>query len=247
MAPFPARVPRCTFNLMVARATSLIGQGVYSLTEAELLTAIPRQRIRRWMEGYAYQDRGVRKMSPAVIENRIGRSVGELALTFLDLVEVRFLNAFLQHGVSWPNIRLAAEHARDLMGVSHPFSSLKFKTDGKYILVEIARRAKRADLLNLSRNQYEIARIVAPHLHSTLEFDGASITPVAWWPGGKRGGVVLDPQRSFGAPTVAGTGIRTSILAASAAANGLIFAARLFEVTPTAVRKAVAFEKSLRE
>ena len=143
--------------------------------------------------------------------------------------------------------KTAAEYARDLMGVSHPFSSFKFKTDGKYILVEITRRAGGVDLLNLSRHQYELSKIVAPHLHATLEFDEGSVTPVAWWPSGRRRGVVLDPERSFGAPTVAGTGIRTSILAASAAANGLDVTARLFEVTPAAVRKAVAFEKSLPE
>lgn len=221
---------------------TFIGQGVYTLPEASRLTGIPGRRIRRWMEGYAYTRRGTRRESTPVIRPRFGRDVGELSLSFADLVEVRFLDAFLNRGVSFRAIRIAAERAQDLLSMSHPFSSHRFKTDGKDILAEIVRPGRDPELLNLIHNQYELRRVVLPLLHAGLDFDHASESAARWWPRGRRVGIVLDPLRSFGSPIIASAGVRTSILAASAAVDGDALAARLFSVRVNDVRRAVAYE-----
>ena len=43
-----------------------------------------------------------------------------------------------------------------------------------------------------------------------VDFDGATGFAEKWYPDGKGGRTVLDPQISFGAPTIIGKGIRTS-------------------------------------
>ena len=103
------------------------------------------------------------------------------------------------------------------------------------------------ELLNLVSNQWELSRVVLPMLHVGLEFDEGFAEPAGWWPHGRRGGLVLDRVRSFGARIVARAGVRTSILAAAVEGNGQEMAARMFNVSRTDVRRAVAFERSSTE
>jgi uncharacterized protein (DUF433 family) len=219
-----------------------LGKGVYSLSEAERLTRIPRRRIRRWIEGYSFVSSGKRHRSPPVVLSDIGRNVGELALTFSDLIEIRFLDAFIQHGVSWRAVRIATERARELLSRQHPFSTKQFKTDGKDILAEIARHGKDRELLNLVKNQWELERVVNPMLFAGIEFNQFD-EPERWWPMTKARLVVIDPARSFGAPIVSDGGVRTAILAASAAAEkSQKTTAQLYDVPLRAVRDAVYYE-----
>lgn len=220
----------------------LIGSGVYSLPEAERLTRIPRKRLRRWLEGYAFTSSGKRHRSAPIVASDIGRDTGELALTFSDLIEVRFLESFLKYGVSWQTIRIAAQRARDLLGRTHPFSTKSFKTDGQDILAEVARPGSVPELLNLVRNQWEFAKVVSPALYAGLDFNQFD-EPARWWPMSRKKTVVLDPSRAFGSPIVSRGGVQTRVLAASAQAEGSQkIAALVYDVPVRAVRDAVEYE-----
>ena len=219
----------------------LIGNGVYSLPEASRLTRIPTKRIRRWMEGYSFISSGKRVDSPPVLLPDIGRSAGRLALSFADLLELRFLEAFSEY-VSWHSIRIAAARARDIVQKQHPFSSRTFKTDGKHILMEIAEPGGVPDLLNLVSNQFEFRKVVSPMLFAGIEF-ASNDEAARWWPMGRRRTVVIDPVHSFGAPISVDGYVPTFILAASAKAEGAqVRAARIFDVPVRAVRHAVEYE-----
>lgn len=218
-----------------------IGHGLYSLSDAERLTRVPRLRIRRWMEGYTYLYGGGRKTSRPIIRSDISREAGELALTFADLMEVRF-NAFRHHGVSWHSIRIAAHRVRNLIDSTHPFSNKKFKTDGKTILAEIAHPTHGEQLLDLVKNQWEISRMVRGMLFAGIEFNEFD-EPRLWWPLKNRR-IVIDPERAFGAPVALDGSVPTFVLAASAKAEGSQkAAAAIFEVPVRAVRDSVAFER----
>jgi len=146
----------------------VIGKGVYSLAEASRLTRIPAQRIRRWLEGYSFVSSGKRRTSPPVLVPLLGREAGPLALTFSDLIEVRFLDSFIEHGVSWKTVRAAAVAARTLVNSPHPFSSRKFMTDGRNILALIANETGEAELLNIANDQWEFKQVITPLLYSGL-------------------------------------------------------------------------------
>jgi uncharacterized protein (DUF433 family) len=163
-------------------------------------------------------------------------------LDFADLIEVRFLNSFLDKGVSWQTIRIASERAKEVLGAAHPFSHRRFSTDGHTILAELAKVEQDPLLLDLVRDQYEFDRMVSPYLFGQLDF-GAGDTPQRWFPLGLNRSVVIDPERALGAPIIGSSGIPTSVLANTAAAEGSIDrVAEMFEVDVQAVTDAVEYE-----
>jgi hypothetical protein len=222
-----------------------IGQGVYSLPEASRLIGIPRPRIRRWLEGYTFRSSGRSIRSGPVIASAIGRDTGELALTFADLLEIRFLDAFIEKGVSLRTVRLAVEAARETLGTDRPFSSRRFMTDGKTILAEIVGTGRGRHYLDLAKSQFVFQKVIKPFLVAGVEFDDFD-TPSRWWPLTRRKLVLVDPERSFGAPIVSIGGVPTRVLAASAKAErSATRAAKLYDVPVRAVRDALEFERRL--
>lgn len=232
---------------MAQRRQSLLGVGVYTVPEAARLTGVSTPRIRRWLTGYTFASRVAQRSSSPVWERQIVSSGGELVLSFRDLLEVRFVDAFRRHGVSWKVIRLAAERAAGVIEDSHPFSTRRFKTDGRSIFAEIVQKTGEESLLDLAKSQYELKTIVEPFLFEGLEFAEISGAPVRWWPLGLDRRVVIDPERSFGQPIVTPESVPTSILAkAVKAEEGSIDAvARWYLVHPKSVRDAVEFENRL--
>jgi uncharacterized protein (DUF433 family) len=223
----------------------LIGRGIYSLTEAERLTGVSRRTIRRWTQGDRYWIRGrPRRMDP-VIATQLKKIGGESVIDFSDLIEVRFLDAFRQHGVSAHAIRIAALRARELIGRPRPFSTQIFKTDGQTILAQLARGSDDPVLIDLVRDQVEFESVVSPLLYAGLEFNTLD-EPERWWPLGLDRQVVLDPRRGFGAPITPREGVPTRVLAdAFRAERSIAFVAGMYNVDDAAVADAVEFEKRL--
>ena len=227
---------------MATKAYRYIGRGIYSLAEAERLSGVPRRRIRRWMYGYAYTYKGQRRRSAPPVASDLEQPEGTKLVGFADVIEVRFLNAFREYGVSWKYIRIAAERAKELLGRHHPFSSRIFKTDGRTILAELAKSTGDKFLLDLVHDQWEFERIISPYLYAGIDYNQLH-EPERWWPLGTDRQVVIDPHRSFGAPVVT-EGVPTRILASAFdAEESLEFVAKLYEVSVQAVRDAVEFER----
>jgi len=223
----------------------IIGRGIYSLAEAHRLTGVPTGRIRRWTGGYEFASKSRRKFSPALVSTSVSAEVGAPALDFADLLEIRFLNAFREYGVSWKAIRIAAERARDLTGLSHPFSNRRFSTDGRTILLQFVSETGDEHLLDLVESQYEIERLISRYLHGEIEFDDRD-APRRWWPVNGKRSIVVDPQRAFGTPIVDAAGVPTRVLAnAVDAEESIEVVADLFGVDPVAVAEAVEFELTL--
>lgn len=223
-----------------------IGKGVYSLAEAEGLIKIPRQRISRWTRGYTYRYKGEVHHTPPLIAWNVEHSADKgPILSFLDLLEVRFLDAFLVRGVSRKAVRIAALNARELLGRHHPFSTRIFKTDGRSIFAEITKGTDDKRLLDVVKKQYVFEKIVAPYLYEGIEFNAFN-DPERWWPLGKKHAVVIDPERGFGAPIVARSGVPTKVLANALKAEGSVESvAKWYEVSEREVRDAVLFEERL--
>lgn len=223
-----------------------IGRGIYSLPDAERLSGVPRRRIRRWMAGYSYRHEGeLRHSSPAIASDLV-QPEGTSVVGFVDLLEMRLLDAFRRYGLSWRTIRIAAEHAKELLGRHHPFSSRIFKTDGRTILAELVGATGDKHLLDLVRNQWEFEQIVAPYLYEGIEYNDLQ-EPERWWPLGQDRSVVIDPSRSFGAPIVAQEGVPTEVLAhAFDSEESIDVVARWYEVSKRAVKDALEFESRLR-
>jgi uncharacterized protein (DUF433 family) len=224
------------------RTSNLVNTGIYSVSEAALLTRIPGAKIRRWIRGYTFHRGQSVRHSDAVWETDIKPLDDKLALSFRDLLELRFVDAFIKVGVSWKTMRRAHANAQEELRTTHPFCSQRIATDGKNILLRQAKEDSDAALLNLVTNQREFSRIVHDFLKE-LEFSGDEIV---WWPLGKSRQIIVDPRRNFGQPTVVKSGVPAQILARSVRANSSEeLVARWYEVQPEEIRDALAFEESL--
>jgi hypothetical protein len=106
----------------------LVG-GFYSpQTAARLLHMENPRRIYGWIAG---DPRGI---GPIILRD-YEPVAGKSALSFWDLMEVRFLDHFRRQGVSLQTLRKAAEKARKEINSRHPFalSDIKFITDRRAI------------------------------------------------------------------------------------------------------------------
>ncbi len=232
----------------IMRATtpdSLLGRGLYTVPEAARLTRVSAGRIRRWVIGYTFvTQKGERHHSPPVWSADL-EPEGGVILTFQDLLEVRFVSAFRDKGVRWAELRDAAKAGVEILGTTHPFSSSRFRTDGRRMLLQLSGARRRIGaLLEIATDNLAMAAVLGPLLEG-VEFKDDD--PVRWWPTGFRRRVVLDPQRSFGHPITTTSGISTAVLADAYRAEGESSArvARWFGIAEPEARAAVAYEASL--
>jgi uncharacterized protein (DUF433 family) len=152
------------------------------------------------------------------------------------------LHAFRDHGVSWYWLRIAHEKAKERIGHAHPFSTGKFRSAGRSILIEVATGSKDRALENIASGQMEFKRLIAPYLRG-LVFDRGVV--VRWFPRRDRS-IVVDPSVSFGQPIVVKGGVPTSVLAQSYRAERSVErVAKWYDVDPRSVRAAVEFERRL--
>lgn len=228
--------------MRTANPFELVGLGIYTVPEAARLAGVPSSRIRRWLVGYDFGPEENRRASPPIFEGDIA-SDESLALSFADLVELRFVDAFRRVGVGWKTLRETHKKARVKLRTKHPFATGRFVTDGRKILLDLSRETRDRALEDILRDQLEFKKIVEPYLRD-LEVKRDAV--VRWWPLPRSRRVVIDPGRSFGQPIVAERGVPTRILSRAVRAEGSVEkVARWFEVKPAAVRDAVRYEKRL--
>ncbi len=224
--------------------TTLLETGIYTVPESARLTSVTPWRIRRWLKGYEFKVKHGRHRSPAVWNTQLDAIDHAMALGFLDLLEIRCVDAFICAGVGWKTLRQVHERAKNLVGHPHPFCTNQFATDGQTIFMEVREQNDEIMLWDMRDLQRVFDRIIRPFLKD-IEFDDGRI-PRRWWPKGKSHLVALDPRRSFGQPIIFRDGVPTSVLARSVEANRSVEeVARWFEIHPASVCEAVEFERSL--
>lgn len=221
---------------------NFLNTGLYTVAEAARLTKVSVGKVRRWLKGYDFKSGQRVRHSDAVWQGELRPIQNKLALSFRDLLELRFVDAFIRAGVSWRTMRRAHAKAQDELNTTHPFCSNRIATDGRNILLRQGEEDSDEALINLATDQREFSRIVETFLKE-LEFSG---TDIVWWPLGRGRNIVLDPKRNFGQPTVARSGVPSLVLARSARANGSPdTVAKWYEVQPEEIADAVEFERLL--
>jgi len=220
-----------------------LNTGIYTVAEASKLTRVSKDRIRRWLRGYRSAIR--KKDHSPLWQHQLPPLENKLALGFLDLIEIKFVDAFLNKGVSWAMIHKVREKAKEhYPDISHPFCTKKFVTDGRQIFIDLHKETGEASLLEIASDQHVFAELIRPFLKQ-LEFkDGTDLQ--RWWPLGTDHQVVVDPKKNFGQPTIFKEGIPTQVLARSVKANGSVEeVARWYEISSESVREAVDYEQKL--
>lgn len=228
---------------MNANPSNLLSAGIYAIPEASRLTGVSSARIRRWLKGYDFKTKKDRRHSKPVWSGQLAPLKDRIAVGFKDLMEIRYVAAFLDVGVSWKTMRQAHESAKSKLSTDHPFCSHRFATDGRSILLQEAHSTGDTRLIDIATDQCEFERIVTPFLRELDLLDGGI---ARWWPLGKDRLVVVDPVKNMGQPTTLNSGVPTKVLARSLKTNGSVESvARWYEVSVKEIEDAVEFEQKL--
>lgn len=221
---------------------ALLGVGIYSIQEASALTGIEARKIRRWLFESS-QDTGKHTAlwKPELAEADIGNNI-----SFHDLLELRFVDAFRKHGVSLQSIRIAASHAKEFFNAPYPFTCKRFLTDGRSIFANTLEQTGDERLIDLVQRQYVFRQVISTSLYAGIEYDGNQLA-VRWFPVPKSKKVVLDPQRAFGKPILTDYGVTTETLYSNwlAEDKSAKRVADLFEIPKDLVEAAVSFEQRI--
>ena len=222
---------------------SPLGKGIYTLPEAARLSKVSSRRIRYWL-GQIESEQAKEERQRVLWQGQHEPIDDKMALGFLDLQEVRFVEAFLKAGVSWRLLRLAHSVARDRYKTEHPFCTRRFATDGKHIIEFLAVEGLLVECEEIAKSQKVFPEVVRPFFKE-LEFS-ADDRLLRWWPLGMNRGVVLDPDRQFGQPIVTQYGVATEVLyLAVKSGDSEEAVAAWFEVDREAIRDAIEFEERL--
>jgi uncharacterized protein (DUF433 family) len=203
-----------------------------------------RHTLSRWLRGYDFGSGEKAGHSDPLWLPDYANDDDTLELSFRDLIELRFVKAFRDVGLALPTIRECFQRAVEEVGDERPFSTRRFRTDGKTIFLDITRNVREGELIDLKRRQGVFRTVVEPSLRD-LEFDADVVA--RWFPlGTGQRSIVIDPARAFGRPVAAESGVPTEVLANAVAVEGTPEkVARLYEVSPAVVRDSVRFERAL--
>lgn len=172
----------------------------YSISETSRLTGIKKWSVSRWLRGYKYYGG---EIDPVIRREIPSEST---YASFLDLIDLLFVRKFIEFGFSLQHIRKALDEAREYLGTQH-FARSKFFTGSKEMILELPEGNMVALLRDGQRAMGEVIQTV----YDKVDFEEVTEFGFVrrWYPKGKQGYIVIDPQISFGRPTIIGSGIAT--------------------------------------
>jgi uncharacterized protein (DUF433 family) len=228
-----------------------LSRGAYSASEAlrllnfsraGVVRHVSRNTVVRWLQGYDFGPESEGHSEP-LWRPDYHNDNDVIELSFRDLIELRFVKAFRDIGLGLPTIRACYERAAEEVHDDRPFSTQRFRTDGRTIFLEITEGLHEPKLVDLRHRQSVFRTIVEPSLKD-LEFDASAVS--RWYPlGVNRKSVIVDPARAFGRP-ISASGIPTEVLSRAVQVEGnAARVARLYDVSVAQVREAITFERKL--
>ncbi|WP_298396770.1 DUF433 domain-containing protein [Sphingobium sp.] len=218
---------------------------VYQPSEAARLLGVQPSKIKRWLGGYEYR-RGDRVVEQAPLWISEYSNLDEIYLGFRDLIEIRFVVAFVRAGLDKNSVRSLLAKARTLIGHDYPLSTRQFQTDGRTLFLEIwdhGREGETGHAIDVRDGQHAFRSLISPTFKD-LDFDQGVVSK--WHVAGRRKRISIAPEVAFGQPVIDDTGIPTfRLLEAYEAEGDEAIVARQFEVSISAVRSAIEFERGL--
>lgn len=229
-----------------------LSQGFYTSREAaDLIEVGDMRRIKGWLDGYP----GSRAGPLLSRDYHSAKKRAPQELSFYDLIEVRFVEFFRDHGVKVSTLRNALEVSRDKLG-ERPFASCKVRfyasDDGQIYVREtdkpITDKGDDSKLWNLVKQQFEIVTALHAVIEKGLVFDPGTERARIWRPRvNDHPKVLIDPLQAYGKPIVE-SGVPTATIFDTWTAEGEDYGAvkDWYEISPAETRAAIAFEQDIR-
>ena len=232
----------------MSAAANPLACGFYTVSEAaRLIERGSRHRIYGWLKGYP------RSKSGPLLYRDYEAVGGHEELSFIDFVEIRFVEHFRAHGVKARPLRLAANMLRERLGVDHPFArDVVYLTADKAdvfvgTMAEAAQETSDRVLESLTTRNLIMYEMIKEYLVPGLQFDkNTSLVRRLSPRPSKFPEIVIDPLVAYGQPFI-GEGVPTKTLYDSWIAENKDYDEAAFwnNVTPLAVRRAVKFENEI--
>jgi len=210
--------------------------------------ALPEVPVRRLPP---IREKAQKYRSEAIVQRELRRMWGMRIFTFTEVVELHFVNWCYGQGISLHLIRAISKEAMKYFRAEHPFALQDFAADGYHVFALFKDKPPADDALSareLPGLQLVFANMVEPRFFraffDNLDYGEGWVS--RWWPMGRDGRVIIDPQRAFGKPIDDETGVRTDILYRSSLSGDTVEeVADWYDVPIEAVVKAKQYEESL--
>ena len=221
----------------------------YTLNEVRDYTGTPTALSRRFVQGCKGREGlwGGEKVNE-------GR---RLWVSFLDLMELRFINAFHQAGWPWGRIRRLGAAARRELGLDYPLVSPRFQEVGPALFQRLADGpAAGPNGAAADGGPPAFPEIIPPLMYESADYDGD--LPLRWYPGVEWGlpeigrEVNLDARFVGGQPAVPRSRMFSWVLGKSCILDGgpeivtRIYSLARGPVTEEMVLGCLAFEEEVR-
>lgn len=183
----------------------------YTMSEAAHYLLIPLATLRSWTVGRYYPVRGGRRLFRPVIP---AAQTNPALLSFVNLIEAHVLDAIRRvYGIQLPKVRTAMSFLQHEFGSKHPLVEQRIETDGRDLFIRSLGKLIAAS----NAGQLVMPELIEAYLRR-IEWDERGIASRLYPFTRKRQFnepkvIVIDPRISFGRPVLAGTGVRTSIVA----------------------------------
>jgi uncharacterized protein (DUF433 family) len=214
---------------------TVLEREMYEVGEAARLLGVHSRTLRNWLDGYTARGKPYR---PVLRE----RPTGSDLLTWGEFVEAGFLNEYRRiQRVPLPEIRTYIDTWREKLQVPYPLAHQQpYAGPGRHRM-DVAETREGDTVIYRFHDGQLILTPWAQEFVRKVDFDHSIAS--RYWPAGRDQQVVIDPQRSFGAPTV--EGIRTEVLYEMFAAGDPIDEiADGYDLDRSRVEAAVRYESS---
>jgi hypothetical protein len=161
------------------------------------LSGLSRARC-RWLKGYAWRYRDGRSSSGPLwtVQYASDDELGdEQVLGFHDLLELRAVAKFVEHGVPLKVIRATIDQATKEFG-PHPLQTQRFKTDGRTFFHEAIALSGQRNLVDFKGKQIVFDGVIRPSLFAGIDY-AASGQARRWFPVQGHKVIVLDPGQAI--------------------------------------------------
>ena len=213
----------------------------YTLQEASAFIDRPTSTVRRWALGNVRRRQGQVRRDPPLI--KIDGDLNVLPLSFLNLLELRFLGSY-RNRVPLPSIRRALDYAADELREERPLLTVDFKVYGKSLFLKFVEEGGDQYLVNASRRGQLAWPESIEDLLRAVDYSEEENAAYRWWPLGRNIPVMIDTRVNGGRPTTSLSRVRTEAIAARRA-EGLADPAVADDVGASVdeVRAALRFER----
>lgn len=190
-----------------------LARGFYTVSDAARLIEHARvQRIYGWLKGFP-----LRNIGP-LLERDFAPINDHHELSFLDLIEIQFVEHFRYHNVKMRTLRRAAERLRQEFKTPHPFATDKVHLIGDQadvflvIMRESAKEASDRALLSLTTDHYVIEEVIRKGLVPGIDFERETHFARRWAPRPREfPEIIVDPKIGYG-QAAGPSGIPTAVL-----------------------------------